>query len=239
MITHLAAQVCRDAQQGEHCLRCGAFAERFAPYISLPLIRSLLAIVGAVFDAASYWRSPSAQGGHLPLQMFRSPGWTSGPKLSRRKRVSLSGVSPRNCRRRAYGERPANGGEKVRSSSADIAAREDTFVCACLYRSRIRLISAAGPRRISHLCRCRGDRYGDDLDLARTSRWERRRSRHFRLFPMSFCRCPPPRRPERRERWQQRNGGMYGCASSVARSVLVPCVCGYAALSVARRRCRK
>ena len=45
MITHLAAQVCRDAQQGSIASAVELCGTLCALYISLPLIRSLLAIV--------------------------------------------------------------------------------------------------------------------------------------------------------------------------------------------------
>ena len=45
LITHLAAQVCRDAQQGSIASAVELCGTLCALYISLPLIRSLLAIV--------------------------------------------------------------------------------------------------------------------------------------------------------------------------------------------------
>lgn len=45
MITHLASQVCRDAQQGSIASAVELCGTLCALYISLPLIRSLLAIV--------------------------------------------------------------------------------------------------------------------------------------------------------------------------------------------------
>lgn len=65
----------------------------------------------------------------------------------------LSGVSPEELPQESiWRTLLRTAWEKVRSSAADICRTEGySFVCACLYRSRIRLISAAGPRRISHL----------------------------------------------------------------------------------------
>ena len=46
LVTHLAAQICRDAQQGSVASAVELCGTLCALYISLPLIRSLLAAVG-------------------------------------------------------------------------------------------------------------------------------------------------------------------------------------------------
>ena len=132
-----------------------SFAERFAPYI-YPCRSSARSspLWSSCFDAA---RTGARR---LPREgacRFRC----SDPRDGRADRSSPGGSGAYSFRRFAggtsAGERmanaPANGMGKVRSSAADICRTREgySFVCACLYRSRIRLISAAGPRRISHL----------------------------------------------------------------------------------------
>lgn len=153
----------------------------------------------------------------------------------------LSGVSPEELPQESvWRTLLRTAWEKVRSSAADICRTGGILLCVCVLVSLTDTLDLGSPGpAVYHICRRRGDRYGDDLgsplvplagngDAPDT----------LGLFPRPSAGALVRRRSVRGggKRSGQSTPATAVCMDvllSVARSVLVPCVCGYAALSVA------
>ncbi len=218
-----------------------SFAERFAPYI-YPCRSSARSspLWSSCFDAARTGARRLPREGACRFRCS-DPGMDELTEaLPEEAAPILSGVSPEELPQESvWRTLLRTAWEKVRSSAADICRTGGILLCVCVLVSltdTLDLGSRAPPYITFAAVAVIGTATISDLRSYLSLGTETLQT--LSDYSTSFCRCsrPPPQRPGRQGSAAAKYAATAVCMDvllSVARSVLVPCVCGYAALSVA------